>query len=288
MNDLSQKTMLTVNKLSEHIGAEVTGIDLRQPVDEATRQQLYDALVDNIALVIRDQQFTPAQFLAAVRLFGEPMSQNNSEMALPDVPLVNRLSNRDKNASGKPVKSNSRWHTDGTNKTYPPKFTTLYAVELPDKGGATSVCNMRAGFQSLPEELRQRIDGMKTVNVRLGSAVKKENQYNSAAIEAQKLNPTPALHPLVRTNPDHGSKALYFHPNKTENIVGMSPQDSQDLLDDLVSRAVRPEFVYTHKWRLGDMLIWDNRSSLHKAHFDFDPHQYRTLYRVIVKGELPQ
>ena len=95
------------------------------------------------------------------------------------------------------------------------------------------------------------------------------------------------IHPLVRTNPEDGSKALYFHPKKTENIIGLTPEASQDLLYDLLDRAVRPEFVYTHLWRKGDLLIWDNRSSLHKAGSDFDPNQHRLLYRLIVKGERP-
>jgi taurine dioxygenase len=102
------------------------------------------------------------------------------------------------------------------------------------------------------------------------------------------LKPTPAVHPLIRTNPDTHGKAIYCHPNKMENISGMSPEASQDFMIDLIGKAIRPEFVYKHQWRKGDMLIWDDRSSMHMAHFDFDPNQYRTLYRALVKGERPQ
>ena len=127
---------------------------------------------------------------------------------------------------------------------------------------------------------------MTTVNVRLGSAVK--DRYNTLAIAAQQEgNVLPVLHPLVRTNPDSGRKALYFNPNKTENIVGMSPEASQELLDDLLQRVLQPEFLYTHPWRRGDMLIWDNRSAVHKANYDYDMTQRRLLYRVIVQGERP-
>ena len=88
-------------------------------------------------------------------------------------------------------------------------------------------------------------------------------------------------------HPDNGAKALYFHPVKTENIVGMSAAESQALLEDLLERSIRDEFIYRHKWRKGDMLIWDNRAALHRAYFDYDPNEYRLLYRVLVRGELP-
>jgi taurine dioxygenase len=282
---------MTITKLSEHIGAEVRGIDLRQPIDAATCDRLNAALVDNIVLAIRDQKFTPEEYLAAAAaVFGEPMEQDNPQMAVPGVPLLCRISNHDKSKPGEPHSNNGRWHTDHTNREYPPKFTALYAIALPDSGGATSVVNMRAGYRSLPAELRLRIDGMKTANVRLGSAVKKN--FNATAAEAQKrLNPVPIIQPLVRTHPDNGTKALYFHANKTENILGMSPEDSQALLDELLDKAVRPEFVYHHRWRLGDMLIWDNRASMHKANYDFDPNdptQNRLMYRILVKGERPR
>ena len=181
-----------------------------------------------------------------------------------------------------------RWHSDHTNKEYPPKFTCLYAVELPAKGGGTSVANMRAGYEALPEDMKRRIDGMKTANVIVGSIVPYEN---SDRRETQKLkNPDPIFQPLVRTNPDTGGKALYFHPSKTEYVGGLSPQESQALLDELLTYALRPEFVYSHPWRLGDMFLWDNRSALHKANYDYDPadvSQHRLLYRILIKGELP-
>ena len=95
------------------------------------------------------------------------------------------------------------------------------------------------------------------------------------------------LQPLVRTHPDNGSKALYFHPVKAENIVGMGAAESQALLTGLLERSVRDEFIYSHKWRKGDMLIWDNRAALHRASFDYDPDEYRLLYRVLVRGDVP-
>lgn len=276
---------MQVTKLSPLVGAEVTGIDLRRPVDAVTREKLHAAAVEHVALVVRDQTFTPEEYLAAVTLFGEPMEQHFTQYALPGLPLVHEVSNRHKDKSGKRVKHGADWHTDHTNHVRPPKFTCLYAVSLPSGGGDTAIANMRAGYEALPEGVKHRIEGMKTVNVFQGSAAA---TYSGQSAEAQvERKPVPVLQPLVRTNPDNGTRALYFHPVKTENIDGMGPAETQVLLRDLLERSIRPEFVYRHKWRKGDMLLWDNRSALHRAYFDYDPEEFRLLYRVLVRGEVP-
>jgi taurine dioxygenase len=284
-NGCRKEDTMKVNKLSAHIGAEVVGIDLREPVDSDTRRTLNEAVVQNVALVIRDQQFTPEQYLAAVSLFGEPMDQHFTQYALPGCPLVHEVSNRHKDKAGGRVKHGAGWHTDHTNHVRPPKYTSLYAVSLPSKGGDTAVVSMRAGYEALPEEMKQKIRGMKTVNVFQGSA---SARYSGQSADAQvEKKPEPVLQPLVRTHPDNGTKALYFHPVKAENIVGMGPQESQALLSELLEHSIRDDFIYRHRWRKGDMLIWDNRAAMHKAHFDYDPEEYRLLYRVLVRGEVP-
>lgn len=275
---------MQVNKLTPNIGAEVTGIDLRKPVDAQTRAALNAAVVENVALVIRDQELTPQQYLEAISLFGEIMPQHFTQYALPDCPLVHEVSNRHKDKAGNRVKHGAGWHTDHTNHQRPPKYTCLYAVALPSGGGDTAVVNMRAGYEALPDAMRQKIEDMKTVNVFLGSA----SAHSGVSADAQaEKKPQGVLQPLVRTNPDSGAKALYFHPTKTENIVGMTPEESQALLKELIDYAVRDEFTYRHKWRKGDVLLWDNRAALHKAYFDYDPNEYRLLYRVLVRGEVP-
>ena len=276
---------MQVTRLTPHIGAEVTGIDLRDKIDADTQRRLNAAVVEHVALVIRDQDFTPEQYLAAVSLFGEPMEQHFTQYALPGCPLVHEVSNRHTDKAGKRVKHGAGWHTDHTNHVRPPKYTCLYAVSLPSSGGDTAVVNMRAGYEALPDDIKHRIQDMKTVNVFQGSAAA---TYSGQSADAQvERKPEPVLQPLVRTNPDSGAKALYFHPVKTENIVGMAPAESQALLDDLLARSVRDEFVYRHKWRKGDMLLWDNRAAMHRAAFDYDPNEYRLLYRVLVRGEVP-
>ena len=288
MNMLAQAETMKISKIKEHIGAEVTGVDLRMPIDAPTRQRLYDALVDNVVLVIRGQEFSAAQYQAAAEIFGELMEDQNRLYLVDGLPLVSVLSNRHKDSQGNQAKvgKNATWHTDHTNQERPPKFTMLYPVALPDKGGATSVCNMRAAYAALPEDWKQRITGMQTANGLLSSA--RFQIANPDVLRAQQdLKVAPMIQPLVRTHPERGTKAIWFHKGKTENILGMEPEETQRFLDELLEIAIRPEFVYAHEYKLGDMLIVDDRSAMHKAGFDFDHSQHRMLYRILVRGDRP-
>lgn len=289
MSVIAEEQTLKIRKIKEHIGAEATGIDLRKPIDEATRARLYDALVDNVVLVIRDQDFTAAEYQAAASLFGELMEDQNRRYLVDGLPLVSVLSNRHKDSQGKTAKvaKNATWHTDHTNQEFPPKFTMLYPVALPDNGGGTSVANTRAAYEALPEDLKQRITGMKTANTLISSA--RMGEGNPDIVRDQQGSEGGAtIQPLVRTHPERGTKAIWFHKGKTEKILGMEPKETQDFLDELLETALRPEFVYVHEYQPGDMLIVDNRSAMHKAGFDYDHSQHRMLYRILVKGERPE
>lgn len=288
MSVLAKERTMKITKIKEHIGAEVTGIDLREPVDEATRQRLYDAAVDNVALVIRDQQFTAVQYQAAAELFGELMEDQNRRYLVDGLPLVSVLDNRHKDSKGQQAKvaKNATWHTDHTNQERPPKFTMLYPVALPDHGGGTSVCNMRAAYEALPDDIKKRITDMKTANTLISSA-RFETSNPDVLKDQVAAKAPPTIQPLVRTHPDRGTKAIWFHKSKTENILGMEPEETQEFLDKLLETAIKPEFAYVHEYRLGDMLIVDNRSAMHKAGFDFDHSQHRRLYRILVRGDRP-
>ena len=277
-----------ISKIKEHIGAEVTGIDLRRDIDAETWSRVYDALVDNVVLIIRGQTLTPAELEAAAERFGELMEDQNRMYLVPGHPMISTLSNRHKDSQGKQAKvaKNATWHTDHTNQKRPPKFTMLYPVELPDHGGGTAVCNMRAAYDTLPKELRARITDMKTANTLISTARMKQGNPDIVR-EQQAAAAKPMIQPLVRTHPERGTKAIWFHKGKTENIVGMEAQETQDFLDDLLETAIRPEYIYVHEYTLGDLLIVDNRSAMHKAGFDFDHSQHRMLYRILVRGDEP-
>lgn len=288
MSALSEEQSLQIRPIKEHIGAEVTGVDLTQPVDEATRQALNDAVIDNVALVIRDQHFTPAQFAVAAELFGELMPDQIKSNLVEGLPMVSILSNFEKDSKGNQAKvpKNATWHTDHTNKERPPNYTFLYAVEIPEKGGGTSVVNMNAAYEALPAAMRARIDTMKTANVKISSSRLKSANRDVLA-EQIALGEPPVIHPLVRTHPERGTKAIWFHTGKTENIEGMDPTETQEFLGNLLKESAKPEFAYTHEWKLGDLLIVDNRSALHKAGSDYDMSQHRKLYRTMVCGDRP-
>jgi taurine dioxygenase len=280
---------LRITKVKEHIGAIVTGVDLAQPIDEATRKALYAAVVENVVLVIRGQaHLTPAQLQAAAEMFGELMEDQNRRYLVDGFPLISVLDNFHKDSQGNPAKvgNNSTWHTDHTNQEMPPKFTMLYAVAVPDKGGATSVCNSRAAYEALPEDLRQKITGMKTENTLISSARFKIANPDILKEQLASKKP-PTIQPLVRTHPDTGKKAVWFHKSKTERIIGMTPEESQDFLQDLTDRITQTLFCYAHEYHKGDLLIVDDRQSLHKAGFDFDHSQQRRLYRMLVRGDRP-
>ena len=222
MNVLAHAETMKITKIKEHIGAEVTGIDLREPIDAPTRQRLYDAVVDNVVLVIRGQEFSAAQYQSAAELFGELMEDQNRRYLVDGLPLVSVLSNRHKDSQGNPAKvaKNATWHTDHTNQERPPKFTMLYPVALPDKGGGTSVCNMRAAYAALPDAWKQRITGMQTACSLLSPA--RYKIANPDVLRAQlEAKVPPTIQPLVRTHPDRGTKAIWFHKGKTENVLGM-------------------------------------------------------------------
>ena len=285
----SAAQQMQITKVKEHIGAIVTGIDLAQPVDEATRKRLYDAVVENVVLVIRGQaHLTPAQLQAAAGMFGELMEDQNRRYLVDGFPLISVLDNFQKDSQGNPAKvaKNATWHTDHTNQECPPKFTMLFAVEVPDKGGATSVCNSRAAYDALPEDLKRKIDGMKTENTLISSARFKIANPDILRDQLESKQP-PMVHPLVRTHPDTGAKAVWFHKSKTERIIGMTPEETQDFLQELTDLLTQPQFCYAHQYRKGDLLIIDDRQSLHKAGLDFDPGQRRVLYRILVRGDRP-
>jgi alpha-ketoglutarate-dependent taurine dioxygenase len=280
---------MKITKVKEHIGAIVTGIDLSQPIDHATQKKLYDAVVENVVLVIRGQaHLTPAQVQAAGELFGELMEDQNRRYLVDGFPLISVLDNFHKDSQGGPAKvgKNATWHTDHTNQECPPKFTMLYAIAVPDKGGATSVCNSRAAYEALPEDLKQKITGMKTENTLISSARFKIANPDILRDQLDSKTP-PMIQPLVRTHPETGKKAVWFHKSKTEKIIGMTPEETQDFLQDLTDRVTQPQFCYAHEYQKGDLLILDDRQSLHKAGSDFDQSQHRRLYRMLVRGDRP-
>lgn len=275
----------TIEPLCPHTGAEIRGIDLTQPVDAATRQQLNRAFAERSVLAIRDQRLDPHQLLAAVQLFGPVFPQHNTRFAIPECPQIHYISNQDKFADGRRYIPGEGWHTDHSNDARPPKATVLHAVQLPDRGGDTQFANTQAAYAALPEAMRQRIDGLQAIHVYQSSHSARKLMALSEKNRARV--PNAVIHPLVRTHQENGRKGLYLNPIRIEGILGMDHREALPLLDELLDHATQPEFQYRHQWRRGDLVMWDNRCLLHKANGDYDMDQVRYLYRIMLQGDIP-
>jgi len=159
-------------------------------------------------------------------------------------------------------------------------------VEIPNTGGDTEIVNMRTGYQALSKDMRKKLEPLKTANVRASSTARSHLSADNLAIMAQG-DQVPNIHPLVRTIDGVGEKGLYFDPSRVEYILGMDPEASQDLLHKILDQVIQPAFTYVHKWRVGDLLVWDNRASLHRATYKYDWNQHRLMYHTMIKGERP-
>ena len=276
---------MIISKLSDHTGAEVTGVDLTKPVDAETRAHLNKAFVDHSVLVVRDQRMDPHRMLAAVQLFGEVFIQHNTRFALPECPQIHYISNQDKFPDGTRYIPGEGYHTDHSNDARPPKATVLHAVTLPDHGGDTQYVNMHRTYETLPAAIREKIEDLQAIHVYQNShSTRKLMGLPDAAKERV---PNAVLHPIVRTHPETGRKSIYINPIRIEGILGMAHVEALPLLDTLLEHAIREEHQYRHRWRQGDLVFWDNRCLLHKANGDYDMDQQRYLYRVMLKGSVP-
>jgi taurine dioxygenase len=275
----------TVTPLSPHTGAEIRGLDLRGAIDPETARALNREFVARSVLVFRDQRLGPAEFLAAAQNFGEVFAQHNTRFALPECPLVHYVSNEDSYPDGRRYIPGEGYHTDHSNAPEPPKATLLHAVRLPSRGGDTQYVNMHLAYERLPAELREKIAGREAIHVY-------QSRHSARKLfdlppEARGKSPDGVLHPLVRTHPESGRKALYINPIRIEGIPGMAEEEALELLDRLLDHATKPEFEYRHRWRPGDLVIWDNRCLLHKANGDYDMAETRYLYRLMLQGDRP-
>ena len=274
---------LSIRPLAQALGVEVEGVDFTSPLPEADARLMKQALADRFVMVVRDQHLSASQYLAAVRLFGETMEQHLSDLLMKQHPEIAVLDSRrsEVGADGRGIPLGSKdWHTDHTNHPKPPKMTAMYAIALPKSGGDTGFANMHMAYDALSEAEKQQFSGLKTVNrIENNDYVSDEHKRRFGAAQ---------IHPLIRTHPETGKKAIFIHPGKTERIEGMDTTESGAFVDQLMARIIRPEITYRHQWRLGDLVIWDNRSVSHLAYRDYDHREGRIMYRVILAGDTPQ
>ena len=268
------------------LGAEIRGVDLAKPLDDATFADVHQAFLDYQVLCFRDQHITPAQQLAFAARFGEIDTYPFME-PLPDhpgvIPIVKEPETRHNFGGG--------WHTDTSYMARPPMATLLYALDVPERGGDTMFADMYGAYESLSDGMKKLLDGTRAVftasavhgaggiyrQVRAGDGPRREDD---TAAEARHE------HPVIRTHPETGRKGIYVGKFHVERLVGMSVPESRPLIDFLAERAVEPQFTTRLQWRAGTLVMWDNRCVQHYALNDY-PGKRREMHRITIKGDVP-
>jgi len=275
---------MKITKISNVMGAEVTGVDLNN-LTAAERAQLNKAFIDNLLLCVRDQKFADiGAFLDASRNFGEPKIQHMESFRLDDHPEAGVVSSEDRDVKdGKRIIRGTMFHTDESFIAEPPKATVLYAVQVPGKGGATRYVNMRLAYEKLDAKTKAEIDKLTAIHY---YGKKRAGRKVPSLTDEQMKSTPPVPHPVVRTHDETGAKALYVHETMTDYINGMDPAASEALLRKLYDHSTQNmDLQYHHQWRTGDFVIWDNRATLHAATADYDESDKRLLYRTMIKGK---
>lgn len=284
---MTQTATLSVRRLSPVAGAEITGVDLSEPLPPVVQGTIMRAFLAHHLLVFRDQHLTADQQHALTLHFG-PIEDHVARRADGSrSPVVHRVHNLDENdipTATPRERGNYFWHTDKSYHAVPSLLTMLHATELPPVGGDTEFANTAMGYAALPEATRREIDGLKVVHSWEAS---RRNAGGRLATEEEVRERPPVTHPLVRTHPDTDVKSLYLGLH-TSHVLGMAEADGRALLDRLLAHTTQPEFVYVHQWRAGDLVCWDNRCLLHRAvrNYEMDKHR-RILQRTVVRGTVP-
>jgi taurine dioxygenase len=271
------------------LGAEVLGLDLSEPVSAEDFARLHRAHLDHHVLVFRDQHITPGQQVAFSRRFGPLQIHVLRQFQLPSDPEVLVISNIREN--DQPIglgDAGHFWHSDLSYKETPSLGSMLHAQELPEEGGDTLFANQHTAWEQLPEYLRRAVAGLKAEHSYLAryADLQKRNPWRPNLTQAQIDEVKPVVHPVVRTHPETGRKALFVSDHFTTRIVGLPETESRALLDELFDHSTRPRHIYRHKWQPQDMVFWDNRSLMHLAAGCPDG-QRRKLYRTTIEGGIP-
>jgi alpha-ketoglutarate-dependent taurine dioxygenase len=267
--------------LSDALGAEIEGVDLSQPLDQAAFEAVKEAWLEHNILLFRDQDVSEESQIRFASYFGPLTSSIFSTTGKPPSPIM-LVSNIRKD--GKPIgelPDGEMWfHSDQCYIEKPCAGTMLYAIEVPSRGGNTIFGNMYSAYETLPEEMKSRLAGLKGMNVY-------DYHVNSIARVGRPSDDAPRYaHPVVRTHPETGRKALYVNRLMTAYIEGLPAEESDSLLKYLFDHQEQRRFCYEHVWRKGDYLLWDNRCTTH-ARTDFPSNERRLLRRIIVLGEKP-
>ena len=272
--------MIEVRRLGPQIGAEITGVDVKT-MDDATFGVIYRAWLDYNVIAVRDQDLQIEDFLEYSRRFGVVERHPAKSTRHPDYPEVLLLGVNKFGPDGKLDMAIYRrgaegWHTDGSYNETPFKATQLYALAIPSRGGDTFFASTYASYDALPDRLRRRVEKLK------GAYVYGGRRKANTLLAVEDRDRKPVFHPFIRTHPETGRKVLYFDPNKILYVEGLEDAESDALIEELKGYMIQDGAEYRHKWRKGDIVIWDNRCSYHKAAGDYPPEEDRIHWRISI------
>ena len=278
---------LELKPLAPALGAEILGVDLNAPMSDATFDAIYRAFLEHELLLFRDQRLDPPQHVAFARRFGPVDVHVMNQYQKDSLPELYCLSNLDENGrpNGRhPDKGTLVWHTDGSWRRVTGQATMLYAIEVPEVGGETWWACQYAAYDALSDEERRRYAGMRAIHSLDFSRSRRHPEDPMSA--AQRAAAPPVEHPVIRTHPETGRKCVYLGDH-AESIVGLSFEESRPIIDALNAKAAQDPWIYRHRWRPGDFVVWDNRCLLHRA-TEYDPGtQRRVVRRATINGEEP-
>lgn len=278
--DMSAYTITPMTNLGT--AAEIRGIDLSAPVSGSVIKKLNADFAKYHVLIFRGQMLSAAQFAAAGEIFGPLLSQQHKNIRASEHPEVFEIRNTEIEP-GKFMIDGATFHTDHSNYPYPPRATALHTVTLPSYGGDTQFVNMHLAYDNLSDAMKKKIENLIAIHT-FESRYSPRKMRNLSA-ESRKALPPPAMHPIVRIHPDNGWKFLYLNPVRIDSILGMEDEEAIALLGELMTHSTQKKYEYRHKWVLGDMVIWDNRSVMHQANGDYNMKEVRHLYRIMIQDD---
>lgn len=278
---------LIIRPLCRAFGAELIGIDLTRPVDDALFDRIHRAFLEYQLLLLRDQDLPPANHVALGRCFGEVQVHVMNQYHADGFPELYFLSNLDEGGrpSGRhPDRGTLAWHTDGSWRRVTGHATLLYAVEVPTEGGETHFCDMYGAYDALGGETKERLAGLRAVHNLDFSRSRRHGE--DPMTEAQKREVPPVDHPVIRTHPETGRKCIFLGDH-AETIAGYDYDAGRRLVEEINAAAVREELTYRHRWRPRDLIIWDNRCLMHRATPYDTTRERRVMRRCTILGEIP-